>query len=53
VGGYANDEVTIASSQSSEAGTLNASSAINFVNNGLKVYNIIFSSTYRTEAQVS
>jgi len=37
VGSYANNEVTIASSQSSsEAGTLDASSAINFVNNGFE-----------------
>jgi hypothetical protein len=37
VGGYANNEITIASSQSSsEAGTVDASSAINFVNNGFE-----------------
>lgn len=51
---YKNNVVTIESSQSSsEAGSLDPSSAVNFVNNNLKVYNVNFANTYGQGAQVS
>lgn len=54
ISNYVNNQVTITSSQSSsEAGTLDASSAVNFVNAGLKVYNINFANTFGTTAQVN
>jgi hypothetical protein len=53
VSNYVNNQVTISSSQSSSAaGTLDASSAVQFVNAGLKVYNINFANTYGVGAQV-
>ena len=51
---WKNSQVTIESSQSSsEAGDLDASSAVNFVNSNLKVYNVNFANTYGQSAQVS
>ena len=51
---YKNNVVTIESSQSSsEAGSLDPSSAVNFVSNNVKVYNVNFANTYGQGAQVS
>ena len=44
-------QIVQSSQSSSEAGSLDASSAVNFVNNGLKVYNINFKNAYGTGAQ--
>lgn len=51
---YASNEVIIQSSEtSSEAGTLDLSSAVNFAMDNLKVYNVNFENAYGAGSQVN
>ncbi len=51
---YSHNTVTITSAQSSaQAGTLDASSAVNFRSDGVKVYNVNFENSFGNGHQVS